>query len=87
MASINALVQSAPGTTILLAEIKQLLGASQYLVLIDNVERKVYSTLSKSLHVGSKVVINKVSTGKLYIVGETGFTGQSKQQKEVIIDG
>ena len=86
MASLNDWL-SRSTETIELGEIKQIEGNNTYIVLVSGMERRAYSTLKFTLAAGSKVIINKLSSGKRFITNETGLAGNSLISQEVYIDG
>lgn len=78
---------SAQSNNIELGEIQYSEGDGTYTVSIDGVNRKVYNTLNSLLSAGTRVIVNKVESGKRFIVSETGFIGNHNELKEIFRDG
>jgi len=86
MAGLIDLLSKAQ-TSIELGEVQYTEGDGTYIVSIDGINRKVYSTLNTPLLSGMRVIVNKVGSGKRFIVSETGFIGKHNELKEIFRDG
>jgi len=85
MGSLNNLFSSEK-TNVEIGKIETFKGGYDYDVLISGVLKKAYNTLGVILKKGTKVVLNKTSSGKLYIIGDSGVSG-NKTVKEIFRDG
>ena len=70
-----------------LGEVVQIAGSDAYLVSIEGVDRVAFNTLGVDLSVGNRVIVNKVNSGKRFIISQTGFIGKFDEIKEVYRDG
>ncbi len=87
MADLTTLLSKDKTTFIELGVVQSFLGAQAYVVAINGIDRKVYSTFSDEIPIRSKVIVSSLISGKRFIINKTGYTGNSIISQEVYIDG